>query len=180
MFNAENTVLVIIDAQEKLFRVMYEKEVLSSNIQKLIKGIQAMGVPVILTEQNPAGLGATIPEISNILSSEVHPVPKFNFSAWGEENFRRKLEELQRKQVLLTGIENHICVYQTAIDLLGSGYEVQVVSDCVSSRTPENRDLGLKRMNMEGVRLTSTEMILFELLKSAKDEKFKTISSIVK
>ncbi len=179
MFTAENTTLVIIDIQEKLFRVMYEKEALSSNIQKLIKGTQVMDIPTILTEQNPDGLGPTIPEISNILSA-VHPIPKFSFSCYREENFQRKLEELHRKQVLITGIENHICVYQTAIDLLGSGYEVQVVSDCVSSRTPENRDLGLKRMNTEGAKVTSTEMILFELLKSAKEERFKTISAIVK
>jgi len=179
MFTAENSALVIIDIQEKLFRVMYEKEALSSNIQKLIKGIQIMDIPIIVTEQNPDGLGLTIPEISNILPG-LQPIPKFSFSCCGEEDFQRKLEELHRKQVLITGIETHICVYQTAIDLLSSGYEVQIVADCVSSRTQENRDLALNRMSMEGALLTSTEMVLFELLKTAKEERFKAISAIVK
>lgn len=179
MFTAENSAVVIIDIQEKLFRVMYEKEALSSNIQKLIKGIQIMDIPIIVTEQNPDGLGLTIPEISNILPG-LQPIPKFSFSCCGEESFQRKLEEVHRKQVLITGIETHICVYQTAIDLLSSGYEVQIVADCVSSRTQENRDLALNRMNMEGALLTSTEMVLFELLKTAKEERFKAISAIVK
>lgn len=179
MFTAENAALIIIDIQKKLFRVMYEKEALSSNIQRLIKGIQIMDIPIIVTEQNPDGLGPTIPEISNILPG-LQPIPKFNFSCCGEEGFQRKLEELHRKQVLITGIETHICVYQTALDLLSSGYEVQIVADCVSSRTPKNRDLALHRMSMEGALLTSTEMILFELLKTAKEERFKAISEIVK
>lgn len=179
MFTAENAALVIIDIQEKLFRVMYEKEALSSNIQKLIKGTQIMDIPIILTEQNPDGLGPTIPEISNILPG-LHPIPKFSFSCCRDQGFQQKLEELHRKQILITGIETHICVYQTAIDLLSSGYEVQIVADCVSSRTPENRDIALKRINMEGALLTSIEMVLFELLKTAKDDRFKAISSIVK
>ena len=92
MFTAENATLVIIDIQEKLFRVIYEKEALSSNIQKLIKGIQIMDIPIIVTEQNPDGLGTTIPEISNILPG-LHPIPKFSFSCCGEEGFQRKLED---------------------------------------------------------------------------------------
>lgn len=179
MFTADNAALVIIDMQEKLFRVMYEKEALSSNIQKLIKGSQIMDIPIILTEQNPDGLGLTIPEISKILSGP-HPIPKFSFSCYADDGFWRELEALHHKQILITGIETHICVYQTAIDLLSSGYEVQIVTDCVSSRTLENRDLALSRMNLEGAILTSTEMVLFELLKTAKDDKFKAISAIVK
>ena len=179
MFTAENSILVIIDIQEKLFRVMNEKEALTSNIQKLIKGIQIMDIPIIVTEQNPDGLGPTIPEISSILPG-LHPIPKFSFSCCGEEGFRQLLEDSHRKQILITGIETHICVYQTAIDLLGSGYEVQVVADCISSRTAKNRDIALNRMSIEGALLTSTEMVLFELLKTAKEERFKAISAIVK
>jgi nicotinamidase-related amidase len=179
MFTIENTVLVIIDVQEKLFRVMHEKEVLLSNIQKLITGIQIMDIPIIVTEQNPGGLGVTIPEIFYILPG-VKPIPKFSFSCWGEENFRLELQEQHRKQVIITGIETHVCVYQTAVDLINARYEVSVVVDCVSSRTQENRDLALQRMSQEGVLSTSTEMVLFELLKSAKDERFKALSAIVK
>ena len=179
MFDTDNTSLVIIDIQEKLFRVMHEKERLSDNIVKLIKGIQILEIPMIVTEQNPDGLGPTIPEISGVLSGQIS-IPKFSFSCCGEEVFQKKLKDLNRRQLLLTGIETHICVYQTALDLLASGYEVQVVADCVSSRTPENSDIALNRMAMEGAMPTSTEMILFELLKTAGDDKFRAISAIVK
>jgi len=179
LFTIDNTVLIIIDVQEKLFRVMHEKETLSGNIAKLVKGMHVVDIPVIVTEQNPDGLGPTIPGISGILP-EMQPIPKFSFSCCGEEAFLKKLEEMGRKQVLLTGIETHVCVYQTALDLMGSGYEVQVVTDCVSSRTLENRDIALNRMGMEGAMPTTTEMILFELLKTAGDSKFRAISIIVK
>ena len=179
MFTAEDTTLVIIDIQEKLFRVIHEKENLSANTVKLVKGIKSLDIPVILTEQNPAGLGLTLPEISSLLPN-VDPIVKFDFSCCKENAFLRKLEELKRNQILLCGIETHICVYQTAIDLADMGYEVQVTADCVSSRTTANRDTALIRMELEGIMPTSTEMILFELLGTAKHDKFKEISALVK
>jgi nicotinamidase-related amidase len=179
MFTAENTVLIIIDIQEKLFRVMHGKEELTGNITKLIKGLKLLDIPVIITEQNPAGLGLTIPEILSLLPDMV-PVPKFSFSCCKEEVFRHRLESLKRKQVLVTGIETHICVYQTAVELSKSGYEVQVIKDCVSSRTPENRDIALTRLSLEGIMPATTEMILFELLQTARHAKFKEISAIIK
>jgi nicotinamidase-related amidase len=179
MFTVDTTVLVIIDIQEKLFRVMHDKEELAENTVKLLKGIRALDIPVILTEQNPKGLGPTIPEIAALLPG-AEPVVKFDFSCMREESFRNTLERLNRDQVLVTGIETHICVYQTALDLVGSGYEVDVVTDCVSSRTPENKDTALARMGLEEIMPCTTEMILFELLQTARHEKFKEISSIIK
>lgn len=179
ILTVENAVLVVIDFQERLARVMHQREKLIDNTQRLIKGIQVLGIPIIATEQYPQGLGPTIPEVSQVWSN-VQPIPKLSFSCCGDERFLKELKAQNRKQVLVAGIESHVCVYQTAIDLLDSGYEVQVVTDCVSSRTPENREIGLQRMNCAGARLTSTETALFELLRVAKGDKFKEISRIVK
>ena len=179
MLTVEDTALVIIDIQEKLFRVMHGKEELSANVSRLIKGINTLDIPVVVTEQNPAGLGLTIHAISSLLPG-MDPVTKFDFSCCKEEAFLKKLEELKRNHLLLIGIETHICIYQTAIDLSDMGYEVQVITDCVSSRTPANREAAITRLGFEGIMPSTTEMILFELLGTAKHDKFKEISSIIK
>lgn len=179
ILTVENTALVIIDVQEKLWRVIFEKEKLRDDLQRLIRGVQVLGIPIIMTEQYPQGLGPTVPEVINLLSS-TKPIAKLSFSCWGDENFRKELTALKRKQLLITGIESHVCVYQTAVDLLKAGYEVQAVTECISSRTVENRELGLRRIEGAGGRLTGVEMALFELLKVAEGEKFKAISRIVK
>jgi nicotinamidase-related amidase len=158
---------------------MNEKEKLVENLQKLIKGERALGVPIILTEQNPAGLGDTVPEIAELVP-DVKPIPKFCFSCCGEEDFMQIMKALDRKQVLLTGIETHVCVYQTAVELVNAGYEVQIVADCVSSRTPLNSEIGLKKASEAGASITSVETALFELLKIARGDTFKEISRIVK
>lgn len=175
----ENTVLVVIDIQEKLFPAMHDKEKLLKNVIKLIKGAGALEIPVVLTEQYPKGLGPTLPDIKALLPL-VKPIEKVCFSCCDEEQFCRSLEALKRKQVLLAGIEAHICVYQTGLALARAGYRAQVVSDCVSSREPENKAVALLRMGEAGVSPTSSEMALFELLKVARGDKFKQISNIVK
>ena len=179
MLAVENTALVVIDVQGKLSRLMYEKEKLFENLQKIITGAQILEIPIILTEQNPEGLGRTIPEVADLLP-DVQPIPKFSFSCYGEKRFVEELEALKRKQVLIVGIESHVCVYQTTIDLLGAGYEVQVVADAVSSRTAENRELGLEKMKSGGAKLTGVETALFELLRVAEGAKFKGILKVVK
>lgn len=179
MLGLESTVLVVIDVQEKLTRVMYQRDRLINNLQKLIRGIQVLDVPIILTEQYPQGLGATISEISQLLSN-IQPLPKLSFSCHGNENFVRRFDALGRRQILVSGIESHVCIYQSVSDFINLGYEVHVVTDAVSSRTLENRKIGFNLMKQTGAILTSTETVLFELLKIAKGEKFKTISQIVK
>jgi nicotinamidase-related amidase len=179
MLNVEKTALVIIDVQEKLSRVMHEKEKLFQNLQKLIKGMQILDIPIIITEQNPNGLGPTVPEIAPLLT-DIKPITKFSFSCCDEEPFIREIEKLNRKQILLAGIETHVCVYQTAIDLIEAVYEAHTVVDCVSSRTQENKNLALDKMQSEGTKLTSVEIVLFELLRTAKSPKFKELSKIVK
>jgi len=179
MLTLENTALIVIDVQGKLARMMYKKELLFENFQKLIKGVQILGLPIIVTEQNPRGLGPTIPEVAHLLS-DLQPIPKLSFSCCGDERFLQELEALNCKQILVTGIEAHVCVYQTAVDLLRLGYEVQIVADAVSSRTAENKEIGLEKMRSDGAGLTSTETALFELLKVAEGAKFKQILKIVK
>ena len=179
MFNVDEAVLVVVDVQEKLTNVMHEKENLHQEFVKLIKGVKVLEVPIILTEQNPKGLGLTISEIKTLLP-DLEPIYKMSFSCLGEEEFPKRLKDLGRRQIILTGIETHVCVYQTAMDLIDAGYDVQVVADCVSSRTPANKEIALDKMKRAGAEVTSTEIILFELLKTADSPKFREIASIIK
>ncbi|MDD4985389.1 MAG: hydrolase [Dehalococcoidales bacterium] len=179
MLDLKNTVLVIVDVQDKLATVMSDKEELFLNLEKLIRGAQALGVPIIVTEQYPQGLGKTIPQLARFLS-DVQPIAKLSFSCCSEESFLREIKALNRRQVLVAGIESHVCIYQTVADLLGIGYEVQVVSDAVSSRTAGNKEIALDKMRSAGAGITSTEMALFELLRVARGEVFKEIIRIVR
>ena len=177
--DTSNTVLLLIDFQERLFPVMHDKENLLKNVIKLVKGARVLEIPIILTEQYPKGLGPTIPEIKELIP-DVKPVEKVCFSCTDEAAFSQALKASKRKQVLISGIESHICVYQTAMALAREGYEVQVVSDCVASRDPDNKMTAFTRFRLAGIPPTTTEMALFELLKIAQGDKFKQISSIVK
>jgi nicotinamidase-related amidase len=179
MLTTDNTVLLVIDVQEKLFRAIYQNEQLLDNLQRLIKGIKVLEVPMVVTEQYPQGLGATIPEIAQLIP-DIKPLPKVCFSCCADEAILHEINKLNRKQVLIAGIESHICVYQTAADLIAAGYKVYVVNDVISSRTGQNRKVGLKMMTNLGAKLTSTETVLFELMKVAKGDKFKAISQIVR
>lgn len=179
MLALENAVLLVIDVQEKLIRAIYQKDELVDNLQRLVKGAKVLGVPVMMTEQYPQGLGATIPEISQLLP-EIQPLSKITFSCCADEKFLSAFESLGRKQVLISGIESHVCVYQTVLDLMASGCEVYVVADTISSRKLENKEIGLGLMKQFGAVLTSTEAALFELLKVAGGDKFKEISRIVR
>lgn len=180
MLNSAHTVMVVVDVQGNLAQVMHGRQSLFENLQKLILGMRILEVPMIVTEQIPEKLGPTRTEIAELLPPGVRPLAKSSFSCWREPRFREALTALDRTQVLITGIECHVCVYQTAVDLLGLGYEVQVVSDCVASRTQENRLLGIERMKSEGVKLTGTEMVLFEMLGTAEGERFREIIRVVK
>ena len=179
MLKLENTALVIIDLQGKLWNVMYAKEALLENILKLIKSFRILGVPMILTEQNPKGLGSTLDEIVQILP-EIKPITKFTFGCCQNGEFMQAISDLKRKQILICGIEAHICVYQTSLELLSKGYEVQVVADAVASRVTKNMDIALSRVQSEGVKLTVSEMAQYELLQTAENPKFKDLLKVVK
>jgi nicotinamidase-related amidase len=180
MLTIENTVLLVIDVQGKLAQVMNNKESLFANLERIIKGANVLNLPIIWTEQVPDKLGATTPTIANLMTDVSQPISKSSFSCCGATPFMDQLAAGGRKQVLVTGIETHICVYQTSVDLLAKGYEVQLVTDAVSSRTAANRQLGIERIKEAGGTLTSTEMALFELLRVAEGPQFKEIAKIVK
>lgn len=179
MLEIDNAALIIIDVQGKLASIMYQKDELYQNLIKIIKGAQALELPIIWNEQIPDKLGPTIPEIANILQ-DMKPLAKTTFSCCGNSDFQTKLEKSGRKQVLMVGIETHVCVYQTAIDLLRAGYEVYLVADAVSSRTVENKVIGIQAIKDAGAKITSVEMALFEMLKVAQGDKFKQVIKIVK
>jgi len=179
MLQINDCVLIVIDIQGRLAHLMYEKQQLFENLQKIIKGIKLLNVPLIWNEQIPDKLGSTVAEIKEVLS-DFQPLPKVSFSCCGNPLFNEKLQALNRKQVLLVGIETHVCVYQTALDLINSDYEVHVLADAVSSRTLENKLIGLQKMEKAGAEITSVETALFELLKIAEGAEFKEIIKIVK
>ncbi len=179
MLKKEDTVLLVVDVQGKLAQLMYEKDKLFTNLQNLIKGIKILDIPIIWMEQYPKGLGPTIPEVADLLP-DMEPIDKISFSCCGESRFMTRLNALNRNQVLICGIETHVCIHQTTIDLVKLGYEVQVVADAVSSRTLENKTIGLSKMASAGAMVTSVEMLLFELLRVAGTEEFKAVSNLLK
>jgi nicotinamidase-related amidase len=179
VLTAENSILLLIDFQERLFPVMHDKEKLLNNVVKLAKGALALELPIIVTEQYPKGLGPTIPEIKSLIPN-FKAVEKTCFSCCDEPAFMEGLGALKRQQIIIAGIEAHICTYQTAAALARAGYQVEVVSDGISSREADNKAVALAKLGMMGILPTSTEMALFELLKVAKGDKFKAISAIIK
>jgi nicotinamidase-related amidase len=180
MLSTDNTILLVIDVQGRLAQVMDRPETLLANVTRLVNGAQRLGLPIIWTEQVPEKLGPTLPELAELLIESSPPVSKSSFSCWGEPTFVEALQSAGRRQVLIAGIEAHVCVYQTARDLLANDYEVHLVIDAISSRTSENRTLTITRLHSAGATLTGTEMALFELLQVAEGERFRAISKLVK
>ena len=180
MLTIEQTVLVVIDMQGKLAQIMPDKATLFANLHRMIEGAKILGLPILWTEQVPDKLGPTTPELSELLIEVAQPISKSAFSCCNEPTFAAQLAALNRSQFLLTGIETHICVYQTSRDLLKQGHEVHLISDAVSARFVHNKEIGLARAKSEGACLSSTEMALFELMQVAEGQAFKAIAKLVK
>ncbi|MFZ0034751.1 MAG: hydrolase [Sedimentisphaerales bacterium] len=178
MLDIEKCSLVVIDVQGKLAMLMYDRDALFKNIQILIKAAKLLDIPVLWSQQCPAALGPTVPEIAELLADN-EPIDKTNFSCCGDAQFIRKLN-FNRPQILLSGIETHVCIYQTAADLRDKGFTVNVIADAVSSRTLDNKQIAITKMQMAGINIYSTEMVLFELLKTADHPHFKQIAKLVK
>lgn len=179
MLTPDNAVLVVVDVQGKLAQLMSDKETVFANIQRMIRGAQALSVPILWAEQVPDKLGPTIAEIAGLMAG-LEPIAKSSFSCAGSPRFVAALEQLDRKQVLITGIEAHVCVYQTAVDLAEAGYSVEVVEDAIASRIPTNRSVGVRKMVARGVGLTSTEMALYELMGDADHPAFREVQAVFK
>ncbi len=187
MLSTENTLLVLIDVQEKLMAAMHEKQRLQENLAKLLKGMNALHIPILWLEQSPSKMGPTIAPLLPLLDG-TRPISKSSFSATGEPAFSSALHDSGRRQILIAGIETHVCVYQTAVTLIRESYAVDVVADAVGSRHPSDHKIGLQKISDCGRlsvgsgqgHLTTVETALFELLQSSEHPAFRDILSIIR
>ena len=176
---SEQSVLVVVDVQGKLAQIMANSERMISQLEVLIKGAKLLNVPIVWLEQIPHKLGNTVESIALKLAPET-PISKTSFSGFGEDKFRQRLKREGRSQIILAGIETHVCVYQTAQDLLEHKYEVTVVADAVSSRSEDNKNIGLQMMMQRGAQLSCVESVLFELQKKAEGDAFRSLIKLMK
>lgn len=179
MLNLNEAVLVLVDFQGRLVDMVDRSERVIPNILNLIRGCQAVAAPILATVQVPEKLGMLHPDFAEALGQEA-PIAKTAFSAMREPQFVSALHSLGRKQIILTGIEAHVCVLQTGLDLLETGFTVHIVQDGVFSRTGENHDLALRRIQEAGGSVTSVETALFELIRTSQHPAFRTIAGLIK
>jgi len=180
VLDPDHAVIVVVDLQEAFRQPIFEFDKIVARTAMVVQAAKLLNLPVLVTEQYPQKLGATVPEIKSVLPEGVAIVDKTAFSCCGASVFMEQLERLRRRQAVLCGIETHVCMSQTAHDLLARGYQVHVLEDCTSSRTPQNREIGLAKMRRSGALPSSSEMALFELLVDARHENFRAISKLVK
>ena len=178
MIQVENTLLLVIDFQDRLVPAMYDCDELARKAEIIITGCRMLDIPVLTTQQYTKGLGDTVECVKNALG-EFEAIEKMTFSCYGEPEFAKKLSKSWRKNVVVTGIEAHICVQQTVLDLLENGYNVYVVADCIGSRSESDRVYAERRMQNAGAVVTTMESVLFELLVSAEHPKRKEISNLI-
>jgi nicotinamidase-related amidase len=175
MLDIENTALAVIDVQGKLAGMVHETTGVLTRITHLIKVSELFALPILWSEQAPDKIGETVEPIKQLLYPVIKPIHKRSFSCYDCQEYVEHLKGTRRRQILVTGIETHVCVYQTARDLYRHGYEVHVVADAVSSRHSIDREVAIARMRDEGITITTTEMAMCELLKTADNPQFKKI-----
>ncbi|HHG3231139.1 TPA: hydrolase [Vibrio parahaemolyticus] len=180
MLSKGNTGLIVVDVQGKLATLMHESDALIENITKLVKGAKALDLPILWLEQNPERLGPTAEPIREVLESTHLPITKYTFDGCKEATFNVAVENAKVDTWLVCGIESHICVYQTAVSLRQSGYRVELVTDCVSSRTAANKALALAKLTANGVVLTGLEMCMYEMVEDCRAPEFKEILALIK
>jgi len=179
LLDRDDTALLIIDIQERLATVMKQRELVVKNCIHLVELAKMLHIPIVVTEQYPKGIGHTVEEIKHVLPA-YQPVEKLTFSCCDEFSFLPTIKSLNKKTLILTGMETHICILQTCIGLLQSGFNVHIVKDAVCSRTKENWKTACEYMRDAGAVITCTETVLFQLLKTAGTEEFRTISKRIK
>ncbi|MEZ4387853.1 MAG: hydrolase [Candidatus Krumholzibacteriia bacterium] len=173
------TVLVVIDIQERFRDLLHARDQLLAGAGRLIRAFRELEMPVLVTEHYSRGLGVTMPELRAHLV-DITPIEKIAFSCDGDPGFRKALDALNRDQMILCGIEAHVCVYQTARDLMDRGKQVAIAADAVSARHQADREIGLRHMQRIGVQVMNVDMILFEILREAQTADFKRIQPILK
>lgn len=179
MLDKENSLLLIIDVQEKLVNAL-DKQIVVTRTATLAKAAKILGVPVIATQQYPQGLGATVGEVSQNFTLDTKIIDKTTFSAVKAEGFLETLKSFNKKQIIICGIETHVCVHQTVADLITEGFEVYVAKDACASRSKYEFKQGIKRMQSNGAQISCLEIILFEWLRDAKHPNFKEIQALIK
>jgi nicotinamidase-related amidase len=175
----ERTILVVVDIQEKFRDKIHGIDQVVSGTTRLVEFCQELGIPVIVTEHYPRGLGETLAPVRDVCVP-FEPIEKINFSCAGSPDFNRSLDQAGRDQVILCGIESHVCIYQTAADLLRSGKQVIAASDAISSCSAANRQLGLDAMAALGVQILGAQMVMFEVLRVAGTARFKKVAPLLK
>ncbi len=177
--SAENSLVLIIDIQEKLVAAL-NKDVVVSNSLKVASAAKSLGIPVILTEQYPKGLGSTVQPLKDVLPENSEIIEKTYFNALLEDGLLDKIKSYDKKQIVIFGIETHICVYQTASALIEEGFDVYVIKDACASRNKYEFKQGIDAMVANGVKVYCVEIALFDWLKGAKNPKFKEVQALIK
>ena len=179
LLDRRRAALAVIDMQDAFRKIIGDFDEIAARVALLVQAANLLNVPVIVTEQYPKGLGRTVEEIARQFAENMEPIEKLSFSACGVQEFDTRLRERHAEQVILCGIEAHICVSQTAHDLLQNGYQVHLLSDAVSTRLPRNREVAINKMARAGAVISSVEMALFELCPAGTPE-FKQMQALVK
>jgi len=180
LLQRENSCLIIVDIQERLLPAMIGRDGVVRNAGILLKAAARLDVPVIASEQYSKGLGPTVPELRQALPAAATIIEKVSFSCLGDDAFARRLRELDRSQIVVAGIEAHVCVLQTADQLLAAGFDVFVVADATASRTTVSHDLAMARLARAGCAVVTAEMVVFEWLQVAGTPEFKDLSALIK
>ena len=178
----ERTVLVVCDVQDRLFPAMdaEHREEVMRNIKVLATSARRLRLPILVTEQYPKGLGHTLPELMETLGPETEPHEKVTFSCYGADTFRAWLETTGARQIVLTGIEAHVCVLMSALDLVAAGHTVHVVADAVTSRSQANWRLAMEQLRQAGAFVTTTETVLFQLLRQGDTDEFRELARLIR
>lgn len=180
MLDIENTLFVLIDIQERLVTMLNKQEPVVKATSTLVNAASIMNIPTILTEQYPQGLGKTVFDVTSVMDDSTPVIEKTSFSAMQTPEFAEKLKSYGKKNIVIGGIETHICVYQTAVDLIKEGFNVVVAKDACASRSSDCFKTGIQLMKDAGATISNVEVVLFELLKTSKNPYFKAVQALIK
>lgn len=178
IINRDDCIFLLIDIQERFLPVIYDIQGVIDNANRLVQSASIFGIPLLVTEQYPKGLGRTVDDIK--LNNDQQIIEKISFDCFGCDEFANIIGQINRQTLVIFGIEAHVCVLKTTLSALSKGYEVHLIADAISSRTQRNRDIAIERMRQSGAFISSTEMILFQLMDKAGTDEFKSISKLVK
>ncbi len=179
LLDPSQALLLVIDVQEKFMPTLFNTEALIRGCQRMIQGCTILGIPILVTEQYPTGLGETIPELKTCLKPEVPVLEKTQFGCYDDPGFLRQLQAIGRQQIMVCGLEAHVCVNQTVVRLLENHYQVHLIEDALGTRAPQNLDIAIKKLYHLGAVRSCTEMALFELMRTSQHKHFKMIQQLI-